>query len=345
MFERARFSRAFLLVAAALALAGCSHPKSIADGGNPRIGMVTDVGGLGDRSFNDSAYAGLKAAKQQLHADIAVLQSRSAADYQPNMTVLANKEYDMIIAIGFLMGKDLDEVAARFPLRHFAIIDAVVNQPNVASVTFKEEDGSFLAGAAAAMVSKTHKVAFLGGIDIPLLRKFEAGFTAGAREIDPNVHVAVKYVGSFEDVAAGKELSGVLFNDGADVVFVAAGKAGIGAIDQVKTRTNDFVIGVDSDQDALAPGKILTSMIKRVDLGVLRVARETAAQKPPSGHIVLGLKERGVDLTPFTYTRNVMTPARIATIARLKAAIVAGTIVPPATRDELAKFKPVPLAP
>jgi hypothetical protein len=134
------------------------------------------------------------------------------------------------------MAKDLNEVASRFPQRHFAIIDAVVDQPNVASVTFKEEDGSFLAGAAAAMVSKTRQIAFLGGIDIPLLRKFEVGFTAGAREIDPNIKVAVKYVGSFDDAAAGKELSGVLFDQGADIVFVAAGKAGIGAIDQVKTR-------------------------------------------------------------------------------------------------------------
>jgi basic membrane protein A len=242
------------------------------------------------------------------------------------------------------MAKDVNEVAARFPLRHFAIIDAVVDQPNVASVTFKEEDGSFLAGAAAAMASKTHQIAFLGGIDIPLLRKFEVGFTAGAREIDPAMKVAVKYVGSFDDAAAGKELSGVLFDQGADVVFVAAGKAGIGAIDQVKTRPNDFIIGVDSDQDALAPGKVLTSMVKRVDVGVFRLCQETVAQKLPSGHLVLGLKENGVGLTAFTYTRSVMTPARIARINRLRAAIIAGTITPPATREELALFKPVPVA-
>ncbi len=332
---------AFILAVSAAALAGCSHPASIAEGGAAHIGIVTDVGGLGDRSFNDSAAAGLEAAKTKLHADTSVLQSKSAADYQPNLTVLANKEYDLIFAIGFLMAKDVNEVAARFPLRHFAIIDAVVDQPNVASVTFKEEDGSFLAGAAAAMASKTHQIAFLGGIDIPLLRKFEAGFTAGAREIDPTIKVAVKYVGSFDDAAAGKELSGVLFDQGADVIFVAAGKAGIGAIEQVKTRAADYIIGVDSDQDALAPGKVLTSMIKRVDVGVFRLSQETVAQKAPSGHLVLGLKEDGVGLTAFTYTKRVMTPARIERIARLRAAIIAGTIKPPATREELAEFKPV----
>jgi basic membrane protein A len=336
-------SAALALLASAAAFAGCSHAKSIAEGGPARIGMVTDTGGLGDRSFNDSAYAGLLAAQKSLNADVSVLQSRSASDYQPNLTVLANKEFDLIFAIGFLMAKDVDEVAARFPQRHFAIIDAVVDQPNVASVTFKEEDGSFLAGAAAAMVSTTHHIAFLGGIDIPLLRKFEAGYAAGAREIDPSIKVDVKYVGSFDDAAAGKELSGVLFDGGADIVFVAAGKAGIGAIDQVKTRAKDYIIGVDSDQDGLAPGKVLTSMIKRVDVGVFRLAQEAVAQKLPSGHLVLGLRENGVGLSAFTYTKSVMTPARIAKLAQLRTAIIAGTIKPPATREELAQFKPVPV--
>ena len=336
---------ASVLAGSIVLLAGCSHAKSIAEGGPARIGMVTDVGGLGDRSFNDSAYAGLLAAKRSLHAEIAVLQSRSASDYQPNLTVLANKEYDLIFAIGFLMAKDVNDVAARYPLRHFAIIDAVVDQPNVASVTFKEEDGSFLAGAAAAMASTTHHIAFLGGIDIPIINKFEAGYIAGAREIDPNIKVDVKYVGSFDDAAAGKELGGVLFDQGADVVFVAAGKAGIGAIDQVKTRSKDYIIGVDADQDALAPGKVLTSMIKRVDVGVFRVAQQTVSQKLLGGRLVLGLKEDGVGLTSFKYTRRVMTPARIARIARLRSAIIAGTIKPPATREALAQFKPVPLAP
>ena len=335
---------AALVAAGGIALlAGCSHAKTIAEGGPARIGMVTDTGGLSDRSFNDSAYRGLVTAQKQLHADISVLQSKSASDYQPNLTVLANKEYDLIFAIGFLMAKDVNEVASRFPQRRFAIIDAVVEQPNVASVTFKEEDGSFLAGAAAAMASKTRQVAFLGGIDIPLLRKFEAGFTAGAREIDPNIKVAVKYVGSFDDAAAGKELSGVLFDQGADVVFVAAGKAGIGAIDQVKSRAGDYVIGVDSDQDALAPGKVLTSMIKRVDVGVFRVAQQTVAQKLPTGHLVLDLKENGVGLTSFAYTKSEMTPDRVARIKGIRDAIIAGTIKPPSTREELARFKPIAL--
>jgi basic membrane protein A len=330
-----------LAVSACAAGSGCAAKQVAA--GTVRIGMVTDVGGLGDRSFNDSAYAGLVRAKSELHVGTTVLQSRSAADYQINLTVLANKEYDEIFAIGFLMAKDVDEIAERYATRHFSIIDAVVDRPNVTSVTFKEEEGSFLAGALAAMTTKTKTVAFLGGIDIPLLRKFEAGFAAGAREIDPGVKVLVKYVGSFDDVASGKELAGVQYDQGADIIYVAAGKAGLGAIDQVKRRGDAFVIGVDSDQDALAPGKILTSMIKRVDIGVFRVSEQAAAHRPRPVHLTLGLKEGGVGLTDFRFTHGVVTPDKVATLAKLKALIVAGRIVAPSTREELASFKRVPL--
>jgi len=331
---------ALALIPICVALAGCA-PRA-ASGTGLRVGMVTDVGGLGDRSFNDSAYAGLIRGRDRFHIGTTVLQSHSAADYAVNMTVLANKEYDEIFAIGFLMAKDVDDVAARYPARHFTIIDAVVDQPNVTSVTFKEEEGSFLAGALAAMTTKTKTIAFLGGIDIPLLRKFEAGYAAGAREIDPNVKVLVKYVGSFDDPAAGKELSGLLYDQGADIIYVAAGKAGLGAIDQVKTRPGDYVIGVDADQDGIAPGKVLTSMVKRVDVGVYRVIAQAAAHKPRPHALVLGLKEGGVGLTNFTYTRSVVTPAKIAVLALLKAAIVGGRLQVPSTREELASFKHSP---
>ncbi len=305
--------------------------------------MVTDIGGLGDKSFNDSAYRGLVEAKDRLGAEIDVLQSKSAADYQPNLTVLADEDYDEIFAIGFLMSEDLAQVANSYPRRHFAIVDAVVDRPNVASITFKEQDGSFLAGALAAMMTKTKTIAFLGGLDIPLLRKFEAGFTAGAHEIDPHVNVLVKYIGSFDDVASGKELAGVLYDQHADIVFAAAGKSGLGAFDAVRDRPNAYVIGCDSDQDALVPGKVLTSMIKHVDVAIFRVAQETVSQKIPAGVVTLGIAEGAIGLTDFTYTRAQIGPARIARLAAIRAAIVSGKVVPPQTREELAAFKPVAL--
>lgn len=305
--------------------------------------MVTDIGGLGDKSFNDSAYRGMTDAKARLGAEIQVLQSKSAADYQPNLTVLADEDYDEVFAIGFLMSEDLSQVAKTYPRRNFAIVDAVVDQPNVTSITFREQDGSFLAGALAAMMSKTKTIAFLGGIDIPLLRKFEAGFTAGAHEIDPHVNVLVKYVGSFDDVASGKELAGVLFDQHADIVYAAAGKSGLGAFDQVRDRPSAYVIGVDSDQDSLVPGKVLTSMIKHVDVAVFRVAQYTLSQKIPSGAIELGIKDGAIGLSPFTYTKTAIGPTRLAKLAAIRAAIVSGKIVPPQTREELAAFKTVPL--
>ena len=305
--------------------------------------MVTDVGGLGDRSFNDSAYNGLIQSRSQLGAYIQVLQSRSAADYQPNLNALTNLHFNMVYAIGFLMGLDLDSVAKANPDQRYAIIDAVVPDANVVSITFREQDGSFLAGALAAMVSKTHHIAFLGGQDIPLIQKFEAGYVAGARQIDPNIKVDVKYAGSFEDVAAGKEIANLLFDNGVDIIYTAAGKVGLGSIDAVKARDNDYIIGVDNNQDALAPGKVLTSMVKKVDVAVFDVAQSLADHKPLTGHIDLGLKDGAIGLTDFAYTKSAIGSENLARLKTIEAAIVSGKIVAPSSRAELAKFVPVTL--
>jgi basic membrane protein A len=340
---RRAIAKATLVTVVAAALAACAAADTTSDPSKVRVAMVSDLGGLGDRSFNDSAYAGLRAAKHDFGDEIAVLQSTSGAEYKTNLHDLAAAGYDEIIAIGFLMQQDITDAARVYPNKHFAIIDAVVDAPNVASVTFREEQGSFLAGAAAALASKTHHLAFIGGVDIPLLRKFEVGFTAGAREIDPSVKVDVRYVGSFDDEGAGKRLGAGLYDAGADVIFVAAGRANLGAIEAVKARPGKFVIGVDSDEDGIAPGRVLTSMLKHVDKAVIALASQVTKTSAPTGHVVLGLKQDGVGLTDFRYTRSTMTPPRRARIKAIAAAIVAGTIVPPTTREELAAFRPVPL--
>ncbi len=331
------------LSACALAALVVACAPSTERGRGLSLGMVTDIGGLGDKSFNDSAYRGLLFAHRTLGARISVLQSRSAADYQPNLEALANERFSVIYAIGFLMSKDLDQIARDHPHTHFAIVDAVVDEPNVVSITFREQDGSFLAGALAAMMSATKHIAFLGGQDIPLLHKFEAGYIAGAREIDPSIKVDAKYIGSFDDVAAGKELADVELNDGADILYAAAGKAGMGAIEAVQTRPGAYAIGVDSNQDGLAPGKVLTSVVKRVNVAVFDVAKAYRDGKPMHGHVVFGLREGGVSLTHFKYTRAKIGPARLARLARIRAAIVDGRIVPPATLRALAAFQPVAL--
>lgn len=330
--------------ACASMLSGCVRSHVRPQPGQLTLAMVTDVGGLGDKSFNDSAYRGLQHSQQALNAYIKVLQSKSAADYQPNLTVLSEARFDMIYAIGFLMSDDLTQVAKQFPKQQYSIIDAVVPEPNVVSITFKEEDGSFLAGALAAMVSKTHHVAFIGGQDIPLIRKFEAGYRAGVREIDPSIQVDVKYAGSFDDVAAGKELANLLFNGGADIIYTAAGKVGLGAIDSAKARPKGYyIIGVDNNQDYLAPGKVLTSMVKHVDVAVFDVAKGILEHHPLHGHVILGLKDGGISLTDFRYTRDAVTPQIRARLETLRRAIVDGRITVPDTREALANWKPVTL--
>jgi basic membrane protein A len=332
---------AALMLAAGAALGACSPARGRSR--EIRIGLVTDFGGLGDRSFNDSANAGLVKARQRLGVSTVVLQSRSVSDYQLNMMALANERADEIFCIGYDQAMDLSEVAERFPRQHFSIIDGVVSAPNVTSVGFREEEGSFLAGALAALTTTTRTIGFLGGADVPIIQKFEAGYTAGARQIDPRVAVLVKYIGSFDDVPAGKELAGTLFEARADIVYTAAGKAGLGGIEQVRAREHAYVIGVDSDQDALVPGKILTSVLKRVDVSVFRLSVIAATRKPRPRRVVLGLREGGMSLTDFAYTRELVTARTRATLARLQAAIIDGRIAVPTTRTSLAAFTPMPV--
>jgi basic membrane protein A len=325
-----------------LALAGCGRHHGPRPG-QVMFGMVTDVGGLGDRSFNDSADRGLERVRSQLDGYVQVLQSRSAADYQPNLIALTNLHFNMVYGVGFLMSLDLDQVAKENPTQHYAIVDAVVDDPNVVSITFREQDGSFLAGALAAMVSKTHHIAFLGGEDSPLLRKFEAGYIAGAHQADPATRVDVKYVGSFDDVAAGQEFADVLYNSGVDIIYAAAGKAGLGAIDACKPRDGDYVIGVDSDQDGLAPGKVLTSMVKKIDVAVYDVAAAMKSGTPMTGHVVFGLKDGAIGLTDFRYTKDAIGAANLARLKTIETAVVDGKITPPDSREALAEFKTVAL--
>jgi basic membrane protein A len=329
--------RALSLVAPAALLAECGAPRAQRSHG---MGFVAGVGGFGDRGVNDDAKHGLDLARRELGFRTIALASTSVADYQPNITVLANEPYDIIVTNGYDTAIDLAEVAERFPTRQFGIIDASVDAPNVMSIAYHTEQSSFLAGALAAMVSKTRILGFLGGADVALIRGFEVGFRAGARAIDPAVRVGVKYVGDFLDVPGGDELSGLLFNGGADIVFTAAGKTGLGAINQVRRRPNAYVIGVDTDQDDLLPGKILTSAMKRIGISLLRLCERIARSEPLPHTLVFGLQDGGVGLTDFRYTREIVTAAVRTRLDHLTAGIVSGHIVVPSTEAQLAAWRP-----
>ena len=322
-----------------LSLGGCSK-ATVATTPVPKMGLVTDIGGLGDKSFNDGAYAGLQEAQRRLGVQIDVLESHSTADYFSNLTLMATKDTDETFAVGVDMLKDVIGVARRWPKRTFALIDAVSDVPNITSVTFREQDGAFLAGALAALVTKTKTIGFLGGEDVPQSRKFESAYRAGAREADPAVHVLVRYAGSFTNSDGGRRLARELFDHHADVLVAAAGRTGLGAFDEVKSHRGDYVIGVNYDQAPLAPGKVLTSVVKRIDVAVYRVCEDAVSQKQLSGTLELGLQDGAIGLTDLPAMRKVIAPtsSRMTAIYR---AVYDGKIKIPTTREALQVFKPV----
>jgi basic membrane protein A and related proteins len=294
-----------------------------------RVAIVLSVGGLGDRSFNDGAYRGLQTAVRDLgihgiHGEPADM----AEDYE-YLRIYAESGFDLIIGVGFLMQDAITRVADEFPECRFAIIDAVVDRPNVASLVFCEEEGSFLVGALAAMKSTSGTIGFVGGMDIPLIHRFLDGYRAGARAVRPDVTVLSAFCGTdpgaFRDPVRGKEKALAQFSRGADVVFQAAGFSGNGVI-AAAAEQGRFAIGVDSNQNDMRPGFVLTSMLKRVDVAVHRTIEDVVAGRFEGGVHRFGLAEDGVGYAVDEHNRHLLTPEMIETVEGLRRLIVAGEI-------------------
>ncbi len=334
---------------AALALAACapspqttSAPTPPSESNAPaksvKVGLVFDSAGRGDKSFNDSAYAGLERAKEELGAQIETMNSSREADYEKNLRAFADLGYDLIIANGLNQGPALARVAKDYPNLHFAIVDGTVEAPNVRSLHFAEEQGSFLVGYLAGLMSKTGKVGFVGGMEIPLIKKFEYGFDAGAVYANPKIEVLpAKYTGAWDNVDKAKEAANVLFGQGADVVYHAAGRAGLGVIRAAK-EAGKYAIGVDSDQDYIEPGSVLTSMIKRVDMAVFATIKDTAEGKFSGGTSEYDLKQGGVTVSPMTYTKDKVGEPNLAKLSDVTEKLKSGEIVAPKTEAEYQAF-------
>src|SRR5258708_32072783 len=236
-----------------------------------KVGLVLDRGGKDDKSFNSSAYEGAAQAKKNLGVFLKYVEASDDNAFEPMLRAFAQKDFDLMIGIGFAQKEAIKKVAAQFPQKHFAIVDAQVDAPNVCSLLFEEHEGAYLVGAIAALTSKTGKVGFVGGMDIPLIRRFEMGYEAGAKKINPQIGVVANYVGvtseDWNDPPKGKELAMSQYEAGADVIFAAAGASGLGVFDAAEEKKK-FAIGVDANQDWTKPGLILTSMLKRVDEAV-----------------------------------------------------------------------------
>jgi basic membrane protein A len=332
----------FVLVCAVV-LSGCakksgdaaatSTAKSDGSGAKFKIGMVTDVGGVNDNSFNQSAWEGLQQFGKDTGAAVKFLQSKSDTDYLPNLNQFAKDNYNLTWGIGFLMGDQLKEAATSNPKVNFAIIDNVVDAPNVESVTFSENEGAYLVGVIAGLTTKTDKIGFVGGIKIPVIQRFEAGFIAGVAAVKPSAKVSVNYTGAFDKPDLGKAAAATLYNDGADIVFHAAGSTGNGvfneATDRFKAGKKVWVIGVDKDQSiTFGTDVTLTSMVKRVDKAVQLISKNVVDGKFEGGKsIVLGLKEDGVGI-PDSSSKNVSADI-LKKVEEYKAKIISGEIKVP----------------
>ena len=352
----------FGVLAAIVALAGClstppqggvnatpgTTPPAGGVSGKPfRAALVLDTGGVDDKSFNAAAYAGLTKAKTELglgDKGAAMVESKTPSDYKSNLTNYATQGYDVVFAVGFKMQDALKEVAPQFPNVKFAIVDGSdPKEPNCSALQFKEEQGCFLAGFLAASMSKTKKIGFVGGEEGDLIKKFEAGYRAGAKAagFDPDKQVLRSYTGDWNDTAKGRSNADLEFGNGADIIFAAAGKAGLGVITAAEAKGKGYyAIGVDQDQDAVSKGRVLTSMVKHVDTAVFDTISRVKEGKFQAGANVYDLKQGGVGLSEMQFTKQDVPAELLAKLDKLKKMVEDGKIVPPTKLEDVKSFSP-----
>ena len=305
-----------------LSLVSAAIAASFAVAAEPAI--VYDMGGKFDKSFNEAAYVGMENWKKETGKQYLEFEIANESQREQAIRRMAEKGASPIIGVGFSQASAIEKVAKEFPKLNFVIVDMVVGLPNVQSVVFKEQEGSFLVGAMAAIASKTGKVGFVGGMDIPLIRRFECGYEQGAKFANPKAEVFANMTGTtgaaWNDPTRGGELAKAQFAKGADVVFAAAGGTGVGVYQAAKDG-GKLAIGVDSNQNHLQPGTMLTSMLKRVDVAVYNVSKSFAP-----GVTVLGLKEGGVDYAIDANNAKLVTADMKKRVDAAKADIISGKI-------------------
>jgi basic membrane protein A len=291
--------------------------------------IIYDLGGKFDKSFNEGVSMGAERFKKETNVTVVEFEPSNETQFEQAHRRFAQRGQDPIIAVGFSQAVALEKVAKEFPKIHFTIIDMVVPLPNVQSVTFKEQEGSFLVGVMAALASKSGKVGFVGGMDIPLIRRFQCGFEQGIKYANPKAELIANMTGTtpaaWNDPGRGAELAKGQFDRGVDVVYAAAGSTGIGVLQAAKDR-GKLAIGVDSNQNHLHPGTMLTSMIKRVDLAAYNSFKAANDKSWKGGIAALGLKEGGVDWALDKDNEKLVTPEMKAKVDAAKADIISGKI-------------------
>lgn len=308
-------------------------------GAGVRVGLVFDIGGKNDRSFNESAWRGLEKARSDLGVQVEYIEPTEGADRETALRSLAARGDDLVIGVGFIFGPDLERLAKQFPNVKFAGIDyspspGVGTLPNLAGLRFREHEGSFVVGAIAGMLTRTKTVGFVGGMKIPLIRKFEAGYIAGVKHVCPACRVLSAYAGTepkaFADPPLGQELAAAQYGEGADIIFHAAGKTGDGVFAAARQR-GTLAIGVDSDQFERAPCCVVTSMVKRVDVAVVDIIKDVIAKRFQGGLHELGLAEHGVTFVADERNEKLLPLEVVQRAKAIADEIVAGKIQVPST--------------
>ncbi|BBE73195.1 BMP family lipoprotein [Oharaeibacter diazotrophicus] len=291
--------------------------------------VVYGTGGKFDKSFNEAAYAGAERFKTETGVDYRDFEPTGDTQGEQALRNFASRGYNPVIGVSFAWTSAIEKVATEFPDTKFVLIDSVVDKPNVRSVVFKEHEGSYLVGLIAGMTSKSGKVGFVGGMDIPLIRKFECGYEQGARAANAKVEVFQNMTGTtgaaWNDPVRGGELAKSQIDQGADVIYAAAGATGLGVL-QTAADNGKYSIGVDSNQNYLHPGSVLTSMVKRVDLAVYNAIKDTKDDKFSAGIVELGVAQDGVGWALDDNNKSLITPEIQAAVDKAKADIVSGAV-------------------
>jgi basic membrane protein A len=344
MFRQAILLIIFAVLASVLISSCRNSVEAKRDGCNIKVGIVFDIGGKNDRSFNAAAWEGVQRAQKDMNICLYDVEPGNPTSIEPAMRAFAERNFDLVIGVGFAQGPIMQKVATDYPNIKFAIVDGVIFEAdgktpksNVASLVFREHEGSYLVGMIAASKSKTGVIGFLGGMDIPLIHKFETGYEEGARSVNPKIQVIQNYVGvtdgAWNNPGKGKELALGQIEKNADVIFTAAGNSGLGAFDAVEQygrgpngEANKFVIGVDSNQNMVKPGFVLTSMVKRVDNAVYDVVKEVLEGKFQGGFHAFGLDKDGVAYAVDENNKALIPADVIQRVEDSKTRIVGGEI-------------------
>lgn len=297
-----------------------------------KVGLVLDKGGKDDKSFNSAAYLGASDAQKKLGIELKYVEATDTNALENLHRSFAKKDFDLIIGIGFAQTDAIKKVATQYPDKKFALVDGEVTLPNVKSLLFEEHEGSFLVGAIAAKASKSGKVGFIGGMDIPLIRRFEMGYKAGAEYQNKQAKLTSNFIGitgeAWNNPAKAKELALSQYNQGVDVIFVAAGASGSGVFDAAEEKKK-LAIGVDSNQNWMKPGYILTSMLKRVDIAVFDTIKEVKDGTFKGGPARFGLPSKGVDYALDSHNEKIFTPEIKKLADETKQKIISGKIQVP----------------